>query len=294
MGAIMRDMGYSFSSNGYDSDDLTIMASHFFERHSIVDMAFQQEPDSLLWCIRDDGALLSLTYMREQEVFAWTEHETDGDFESVCSIPGDGYNEVWFVVKRNIDGNDVRYIERLVQRMSSTDPEDQFFVDCGKVVDLAPAATAVTGLDHLEGEAVSVLADGNVVTGLTVSSGAITLPTAAAKVIVGLPYTCDLETLNVELNLNTGTTQGSKVKISEVTLRFLNSRGGKLGPDSSNLDDIILRDPGDISAVEPLHSTDFTMTISGGYSDGGRVFFRQSDPLPTTILAVIPVVDVGA
>lgn len=295
MGAILRDMGYSMSSDGYDSDDLSIMASHFFDNKEIVDMAYQQEPDSLLWCVRNDGKLLSLTYMREQEVFAWTEHETDGEVESICSIPGDGYNEVWLSVKRVINSTTCRYIERLARRMTSTAPADQFFVDAGKVVTLSPAGTAVTGLEHLASEAVSVLADGNVVYGLTVSAGGtLTLPAAAAKVAVGLGYTCDLETLNVELNLNTGTTQGSKVKISEVTVRFLNSRGGKLGPDSAGiLDDVVMRDPGDLAAVEPLHSIDHKQTLSSGYDVGGRVFFRQADPLPTTILAVIPVVTVG-
>ena len=292
-GAILRDMGYTLDSNGYSSDDISVMASHFFDGHSIIDMAFQQEPDRLLWCVREDGTLLSLTYMREQEVFAWCEHNTEGYFESVCSIPGDGYNEVWFVVKRTINGATVRYIERLVQRMVSTEPEDQIFTDSAKTYSGA-AATVITGLDHLEGEVVAVLADGGVVAGKTVTGGQITLDTAAAKVHVGLPYTCDLETLNVELNLNTGTTQGSKVKVSDVTVRFLNSRGGKIAPNSTaTMDDVDMDDGTDITGVEPLHSIDHKQVLSGGYDEGGRVFFRQSDPLPTTILAVIPNVAVG-
>lgn len=293
MGSILRDMGYSLNADGYDSDDITIMASHFFDNLSVVDMAYQQEPDSLLWCVRSDGALLSLTYMREQEVFAWTEHNTDGLFESVCSIPGDGYNEVWFVVKRTVNGAVVRYIERLATRMATTVPADQFFVDSGLTITRTPASTAVTGLSHLEGKTVAVLADGFVRSGLVVTGGAITLPEAALKVIVGLPYTCDLETLNVELNLNTGTTQGSKVKISDVTVRFLNTRGGYLGPDVAGLDPVVLNTGGDLGAVEPLHSVDYQQTLVSGYDVGGRILYRQTDPLPVTILAIIPVVTVG-
>ena len=296
MGAILRDMGYSFEANGYSGDDLTIIANHLFDQHSIVEMAYQQEPDSLLWCIREDGKLLSLTYLREQEVVAWTWHETEGTFESVCSIPGDGYNEVWFVVNRTIGGVATRFIERFVQRMASTAPADQVFMDCAKTYS-GPPATTIAGLGHLEGKTVAVLADGNVVTGKTVTGGAITLTNAASKVHVGLPYTCDLETLNVELNLNSGTTQGTQVKISEVTLRFLNSRGGQVGPDSdnggANLDDIITRTSEPLGSPTNLYTGDIKMPIVSGYDVGGRIFFRQDKPLPTTILAVIPVVTVG-
>lgn len=294
MGSMLKDMAFSLETNGFKSDDMTIMASHLFNGYSIVDMAYQQEPDKLLWCVRSDGKLLTMTYMREQEVFAWTEHNTDGEFESVCSIPGDGYNEVWFVVKRTIGGATVRYIERLAQRMTSTDPAKQVFLDCCKVYDAVWGGTAYkAGLAHLEGRTVNALANGFVVYGLVVTAGAITLPFDATDVVVGLPYVCDFETLNVEMNLNTGTTQGSRVKIADVVVRFLNSRGGKLGPNADSLDDVTMNENVDVTLVEPLHTVDYKQTIQSSYDVGGRIFFRQSDPLPTTILAVIPNVTVG-
>lgn len=297
MGAILRDFGYDFSADGYTGDDLTIFSGHLFDRRNIVGMAYAQEPDSQVWCVRDDGALLSLTYMKEQEVLAWSRHDTDGLFESVCSIPGAGYNEVWFVVKRTVNGATVRYIERLAQRMTSTDVKDQYFVDSGKTVALAPAGVNVTGLGHLEGKAVAVLADGNVVKGLTVLAGAITLPTAAEKVHAGLPFVADFETLNIELNLNTGTTQGSKVKLSDIILRFQNSRGGLLGANftETKMDEVnnkrtteLLDDPIMIKSVDHKQ-----LMGNSGYTEGGRICYRQKDPLPVTILAVIPTVNVG-
>lgn len=296
MGAVLRDFGYDFSSDGYSGDDLTIFSNHLFDNFSVIEMAYAQEPDSLVWCVRDDGALLSMTYMREQEVLAWTRHETAGEFESVCSIPGDGYNEVWFVVKRTINGSDVRFIERLAQRMTSTDVKDQYFVDAG-ITYSGAEITNITGLDHLEGEEVAVLADGDVVTGLTVASGAIILPAAAAKVHVGLPYDADFETLDIELNLNSGTTQGSKMKLSEVVLRFQNSRGGLLGSDFTEAEmDEVNNERTDEALDEPiaLKSVDFKQLMgNSGYSEAGRICYRQNTPLPVTILAVIPTVNIG-
>lgn len=80
----------------------------------------------MLWCVLDDGRLLTLTYLVEQNVCAWTHHETQGSFRSVCSIPNRGYDEVWFAVERG----GKYFIERLVQRLASKEPEDQLFLDC--------------------------------------------------------------------------------------------------------------------------------------------------------------------
>lgn len=296
MGAILRDFGYDFSSDGYTGDDLTVFSNHLFDNHNVVEMAYAQEPDSLVWCVRDDGSMLAMTYMKEQEVLAWTRHTTDGEFESVCSIPGNGFNEVWVVVKRTINGATVRYIERLAQRMTSTDVKDQYFVDAG-ITYSGAEATEITGLDHLEGEEVAVLADGDVVNDLTVSGGKITLPAAAAKVHVGLPYNSDFETLDIELNLNTGTTQGSKMKLSKVLMRFQNSRGGLLGADFTEATmDAVNNERTDELLDEPINikNVDFEQLMgNSGYSEAGRVCYRQKDPLPVTILAVIPTVNIG-
>src|SRR5690606_7576224 len=102
---------------------------------------------------RSDGKAVAMTYLREQQILGCTPQETDGEFESVCTIPGDGYNEVWFIVKRG----DKRYIERLPQRLPSTDPADCTFMDSWLKYE-GEAATTISGLDHLEGKEVSVLA----------------------------------------------------------------------------------------------------------------------------------------
>lgn len=372
MGSVVRDLAYDYTSDSYTGDPLSLLSNHLFQNYVIEDMAYQSEPDSLLWCIRNDGILLSLTYLREQEVIAWTRHDTDGKFESVCSIPGDTYNEVWFIVKRTINGTTQRYIERLKQRMVSTNPRDQFFMDCGISYDVPKVITGITqaaqavvtavahgfnngdlvdisdvegmtqvnnvrfkvsdktadtfklkdpeddtyinsttygayvssgkvrkavisisGLNYLEGKTVTVLADGNVIDDLVVTSGAITLPVVASIVHIGLPYVSDLQTLNIELGLDTGTAQGRFLKVSQVYLSFLNSRGGWIGPDADNLDEITQRTGEPMGSPIDLQTGFYKQAIAGDYKEGGRIFFRQKDPLPVTILAVIPVVTVG-
>ena len=85
-GSAVRDLAYSFDVDGYQGTDLTILANHLFQKHQIVDWAFSTVPYSVAWCVRDDGELLALTYLREQQVFAWAPQHTDGEFESVCTI----------------------------------------------------------------------------------------------------------------------------------------------------------------------------------------------------------------
>lgn len=290
-GSTVVDLGFEFSSDSFVGGDLTVFSNHLFSGYTIDEMAYQQNPDRIVWAVRSDGVLLSMTYMREQEVVAWSWNDTnDGDdlFESVCTIRGSGYDEVWFAVNRS----GTRYIERMVQRMASTDLEDQFFVDCGTIYD-SDLTSTVTGLTQLASKTVSVLADGVVVSGKTVSAGGVlTLDTAASVVQVGLGYNADLETLNVEVNLDDGTAQGRKVHVSNVVLRLLNTKSGYVGRDSDNLFSINLASRAGYDE-DVLFSGDHPMTLGAGYEEGGRIFYRQSDPLPVTITGVIPTVTVG-
>lgn len=128
-GSSVRDLAYSFDVDGYQGNDLTILANHLFNRHSIVDWAFTIVPYSAAWAIRNDGALLVLTYLREQQVFAWSPQPSDGRFESTCSISEGNEDAVYFVVSRTVEGKQVRYIERLASRLF-TRTEDAVFVDC--------------------------------------------------------------------------------------------------------------------------------------------------------------------
>lgn len=142
----IRELVYSYELDTWIAPDLTVLSEHI-TGSGITEMAFQKTPDPILWCVRSDGTLSTMTYNREQEVVAWSRQITDGEFESVAIIPGDGEDEVWVVVKRTIDGSTVRYIEQFQPRDWGTDDKDIFFVDSGLTFD-GGAAVTITGISQ--------------------------------------------------------------------------------------------------------------------------------------------------
>lgn len=119
LGDTVRDFAYDYSYDSYKGTDQTLYARHLFKGHKIVDWAYQKSPYEVIWCVRDDGILLSFTYVFDEKVYAWAKHETDGYVESVASIPGDNKDELFLVVRRYINGQTMRYIERLEETRTS-------------------------------------------------------------------------------------------------------------------------------------------------------------------------------
>ena len=291
-GQVVRDLQYRLESDKYAGNNLSVLSEHLFRNRQIVAWAYQQTPSSIVWVVLDDGSFCSFTYLPEHEVWAWCPQETDGLVEEVASIPGDDEDEVYFVVKRNINGSDVRFVEKLHTR-DFTAIEDAFFVDCGLTYD-GVAATVISGLDHLVGETVSILADGNVSPQQVVAvGGTITLPQAASVVHVGLPYASTLETLNVDLTAQGDTLQGKKKVINQVTLRLEDTRELWIGPDIDHLVQVPFRTDEGYEEATRLYTGDKRVTIRSSWGTNGRVVIRQSDPLPITILAIIPEVSPG-
>lgn len=297
-GARVRDLGYDFASDSYTGNDLSLMSEHLFDEFTITSMAYSQEPYSILWCVRDDGVLLGLTYQKEHKVWAWHQHKTNGLFESVAVVTEGKRDVVYVTVNRTIQGSTVRYIERL-HRRETLIVEDCFYVDSGLTYDGA-ATTVLTALDHLEGETVAVLADGNHVSGLVVSGGSITLPRAASKVHVGLEYIPALETLDLDTSSVTQSLKSLSMSVSKITIEVDKSRGGWVGPRG---DDIQLVTP-DLLEIKPRYDSDgydvqqlktFKQQISIHplWGKGGGVRIEQRSPLPLSILSIIPQVDIG-
>lgn len=129
-GSIVRDLAYTYDKDKYTGNDLTAFSSHLFQGHTIVDWAYSQVPHSIVWAVREDGLLLGLTYMKEQQVVGWHRHDTDGLFESVSVISEGGRDVLYAIVKRTINGTTRRYVERMESRIFS-DIRDSFFVDSG-------------------------------------------------------------------------------------------------------------------------------------------------------------------
>ncbi|SDL07847.1 hypothetical protein SAMN05660337_2004 [Maridesulfovibrio ferrireducens] len=292
-GKTIRELSYSFEADGYVAPDLTILAEHLTRSNTITEWAYQQSPDSIVWMIRDDGALLGLTYQREHEVVGYHRHVTEGKFRSVCVIPGVSQEELWCVVTREVEGVTRSYIERMEEQFNGEDSVSAFFVDSGLSYDQDVADTVFTGLDHLEGKKVSILADGAVRPDVVVEKGHITLASPAKVVHAGLPYTSNLKTLRIEGGSMTGTAQGSMKRISHVTVRLFQSLGLQVGYDKDNLERAPFRTSADkVGGPPSLFDGDYEVKFNRGYDRDGQIYIRQDQPLPLTVLALIPQVSV--
>jgi hypothetical protein len=212
-GKKVRAISYSLAEDANIAPDITLFAEHITGT-GIVDMAFSQDPDYLVWSIRNDGYLLSLTHLREQQVTAWARHNTDGLFERVSCIPESTGSTPYVIVNRTINGVAKRYVEYI----------DYTYVaqtDCALFgTDSTTKHSTWTGLDALEGKSVSIVADGMVHPNVTVTGGSVTLNYAVNSIQAGLGYTTTLEMLHPEVGLPDGTAQGRPISIDEITLRF--------------------------------------------------------------------------
>jgi hypothetical protein len=293
-GGVVQDFSYDFANDAFTGKDLTIMSRHLFEGRKIVSWGYAQAPHSIVWVVFDDGGCVSLTYMREHDVWAWTRHDTDGLFEAVNVVPEAQMDAVYFIIKRAVDGIDKRYIERLHSRSFETS-EDAFFVDSGLTYE-GSAVTTLSGLDHLVGKTVVALSNGNVVSNLVVNEdGEITLPNATTKAHVGLPYASEIKTLDIDLGAvqGLGTVQGRYKSVASVTLRIEKTRGLWVGPSFDKLTEFKQRAAENWDEATRLATGDEEITLSPDWTKGGTVCIQQNVPLPMTILAIMPDLRVG-
>ena len=368
---IINEIDYSFERDKYVAVDRTLLASHLFEDDQVKEVAYARKPESIVWCVMTSGKLLGMTYVPDQDVWAWHWHETDGLFESVGTVREGTEDAVYVIVKRTIGGVTKRFTERLHTR-KFTDVRDCFFVDSGLTLDnpytvsgatqASPCAVTVTGhpfsngdyvdlsdivgmtelndkqfkiknvtantfeitdvddvdidstaytvyssageareavltisgLDHLEGKTVSVLANGNVVApNPVVASGTITLTNRSSRVHIGLAYISDIETLDIDTV--DGRMNAKKISVGEVKVDLLKSRGMWAGPNADNLTEWKQRGLAgeDYGEATNLFTGEATMGVTSMWRDGGGTLIRQQYPLPLTVLSITPKVSVG-
>lgn len=288
------EVSYKWETDAYVGKDLTLLSEHI-GTGGIVDWDFQRSPLSILWCVRNDGVLLGLTYDKEQDVIGWHRHPIDGSVESICCIPGDYQDDLWMITSRTINGSTVRYVEYTKPIRYGTSVEDAFFVDCGLTYSGA-AATTLSGLTHLIGKTVAVLANGAVHPQRVVNaSGEITLEYAVTKAQVGLPFTSTLETLDLEGGGAEGPAQGKKRSVSKVLIRFYNGGSGlQVGRADDNvadekLDTLDFRDGTALmGSPEPLFNGVYPAMFPRAWQREARIKVQMANPLPTTILAMVP------
>jgi hypothetical protein len=280
---------------GYAAPDITILSEHLTEG-GIKEFAYQQEPESIVWARRDDGTLLGLTYRREEEIVAWHKHIIGGAFgggqakvESIITLPTDsGEDELYMIVKRTINGVTKQYVEVMKAFDFGSDTTAAFFVDSGLVYS-GSATTTLSGLYHLEGEELSILANGATHADKTVLNGGVTLDFSATSGAVGFGYTSEMQTLRLESGSQDGTSQGKPKRIHDITVRFHETVGAEVGSDSANADRIFFRDSSmNMDEAVPLFTGDKEIEFEGGFVEGDRIYVRQSQPLPMTVLALYP------
>lgn len=453
-GSIVRDLSYNFYVNLYTGTDITMLSNHLFFGHQLLEWAYAEEPFKVVWAVREDGILLSLTYVKEQEVIAWAHHDTQGLFKSVCTVIEGQENVTYVIVERFIQGQYLQYIERFASRQLGGDPtinlpanpEMAWCVDAGLQYPLTkpnatltamategvsiiyainviaggtgyspsttlsvsdstgsgailtptivggvitgvtivnagigwtnptitvfdptgsgsgaaiqtilaspvtmnasaavfgsvhvgdvvringglgyvlsvpttsqlivnvtrplagvwPAAPGlwsvttpvqtITGLDHLDGEVVSILGDGSVNPPQTVVNGSVTLPQPCSAITIGLGFTCQLQSLYIDVQAPGGTIQSKRKTIPAVTVRLQDSRGVFAGPDFDHLIAIKERNQEAMGQPIELFTGDQRVLIPANYNVPGQVCVQVTDPLPSTVLALIPELQIG-
>lgn len=371
-GNVVRDLKYSLEADGYRGNDLSVLSTHLLKNYSITDWTYQQDPDSVIWCVRSDGKLLGLTYYKEHEVFGWHRHETDGEFEAVSSLKlPNGKTEVYVIVKRIINGQIKRYIERFRDRLpvnsiNQLDVKNSFFVDSGLSLDIPKSITGISqaaqaivtceahgysngdivelselvgmddlqdkkftvsavtantftinydttsstpyvekgvarkaysnisGLGHLEGKRVAILADGNVVNGKVVTGGQVSLDQPASRIHIGLPYESELVTMDFEAQTQEGTTIGLDRSIKETIIRLKDTRAIYIGPDNEDkLTEVKFREDEAYGTPTKLFTGNKEIELIEAGDNEERVMIKVIDPLPMTLLALTAKVEYG-
>ncbi|EGB15161.1 hypothetical protein DND132_1955 [Pseudodesulfovibrio mercurii] len=288
-GRKIREMSYRYESDAYVSKDLTLLSEHITEG-GLTQLAYVQEPDSILYGVRGDGILVALTYVPDQEVAAWSRIVTDGVVERAASVYNDAEkrDELWITVLRTVNGETRRYVEYLERPFEGT-MEDAFFVDSGLTYRGEPAS-GLSGLAHLAGRTVSVLADGAVQADRTVSpDGALVLDRPASVVHAGLPYRSVLQPMRLDAGSQRGTAQTKRKRITKVAARFHDTLGGLIGPDETRLEPVYFRSPATPMGQSPgPFRGDKIVNFPKGWDRDGLLTIVQEQPLPMTVLMIVP------
>lgn len=286
-----RAMAFQFTEDGFQSPNVAAFA-RTITGTGVTDMAYQQEPWSVVWFTRSDGLMVGMTMDREQDVIAWHRHPFEGGaVECVECIPSPstGRDDLWLIVRYTINGSTKRYIAYL----ADPDEEDTLQADW-KYADMlatysGASASTITGLSYLEGKEVWVLVNGAAHPNRTVSGGQITLSWPGTKVQVGLPSPATLTLMNMDGGNPNGTAQGKTKRAHVVTLRLYRSLGGKAGPNEDNLEEIRYRPQPAVLGSPPDHYTgDVDVEWPDDYSKDMKPTIVKDRPMPMTLVAVMP------
>ena len=292
--AVIRDTGYSYESDGYVGQDLTLLAKHLMRGREVVSAAYAQEPDSLLYFVRDDGVLLCLTYVMEQKVFAWSHFVTDGKYKAVCAVNEGSRDRVYVVVERTLGARSVRTLERFAHMPASPHQQDYVMADAAFAQVYDAPQKDLPGKHVLMDREVVVLADGYFYEHERMTEDS-SLPVAARTVTVGLPYKMVIEQPNFDAgNTPSGTVQGRQKLVSTAILRLTHSFGGAIGPNAALQNAIVYDDERMELGEDVLYTGDKQVTLpAGGWDTRGRTCITHDTPYPFSLSAIIREVSFG-
>ena len=272
-GKTVRDIGYQYDADNYNGDDLTLLATHLTEGHKLVSSAYIQEPNSTLYYVRDDGVLLSLAFIKEQNVFAWSHHTTDGKYKKVASIPN-GASDVLYVT---VERNDKTYIERFNPNLEAAIYMDSYITGSGSSVEIP----------HLVGKTVQVLAGGTRMQDRVVpENGLVAFGQSFSDITIGLAYETKIKQPGPDIGLKEGTMQARISKINTVVLRVEKSYGGHIGytfkdkdMDELRYEDYETLETGDIVQQMPVADI--------GSNTKNHICIKHDEPFPFELNAII-------
>lgn len=375
-GRKLREMTYFYDADGFRASDITVLAEHV-TGSGIVQLAYQREPQSIVWGVRSDGVLTSMLYERDVDNInvGWARHiiggysdaaNSDAVVESVSVIPSPTTEryDTWLIVRRRINGRTVRYVEYISKLFEDLDEQKEaFFVDSGLTYDdpktITNATTAnpvvitstahgfsngdvvlisdvkgmselntetftvagvtantfqlsgingtsytpyvsggevrkyvttISGLNHLEGQEVSICADGAALPNETVTNGKVTLSNRSTTVHIGFGYMSDAKILRIDAGSADGTAIGKKRRTHLVAFMLHRTLGMKIGLTFDEMDEQTFRTSSDPMTRAPALFTGILENIHlpSDYDYDNQICWRQDQPLPGMILAIMP------
>lgn len=272
-GKTVRDLGYQYDADNYNGDDLTLLATHLTEGHKLVSSAYIQEPNSTLYYVRDDGVMLSLAFIKEQNVFAWSHHTTDGKYKKVASIPNGASDVLYVTVER--DGK--IYIERFNPDIEAAVYMDSYVTGSGSSIKAS----------HLIGKTVQILAGGTRMKDKVVpENGLVAFGQSFSDITIGLAYETKIKQPGPDIGLKEGTMQARISKINTVVLRVEKSYGGHIGytfkdkdMDELRYEDYEMLETGDIVQQMPVANI--------GSNTKNHICIKHNEPFPFELNAII-------
>lgn len=288
-GKKLRAMIYDLAQESYIAPEITIKSEHMLkDAGGVVDMAYVAHPDPTIWMATVNGTIVGCTYDQYNKVSAFHEHETDGYFESVASIPGTDRDELWAVVRRNIDGVDTRYVEQF-QTYEWSDQIDAIYMD-STITYAGLESTTISGLEHLEGEEVVVITDGSTHESQTVTSGIIELNWTTDKVHIGKGYTSTVKLMPLYPPIEAGTSVGKQKNVFKMAVNFYKTTYCRIGSEGGKMDIIPFRSSADeMDQALPLFTGTREQAFPAGFKQDLVIQIDSDLPRPLTILGLAPV-----